>query len=231
MQKTVHLFEEQIYHLSNHSVALNPMFADKSMQGYFLSKMEKYLTPVCSVLASCLNDNEFQLVVRLKTRKVLETYYVKKNSKKYASDGVIPESTYIFSQAMSNLQVSFVKHFNYTYKRSGTLMASRFSRKLIETEEELMDWKELLNHGIKKHSYSQYWSNRLLKAKRACTSKWLYEGSFEDNIKTSNLYLRIDHPDLVINWKKTKKYRLDSTLSFYQMKLNLLFYKNGLPLG
>jgi hypothetical protein len=99
--------------------------------------MEKYLGPICEILAYSLYDHEFQLVVHLKPRYVFEYHFKDKNKDFDVSKFGIPETTYIFSQAMANLQVSFVKHFNWLFKRTGALVAGRFRRNLIENREEL----------------------------------------------------------------------------------------------
>ena len=78
---------------------------------------------------------------------------------------------------MANLQVSFVKHFNYVFDRSGTMMAKRFGRKLIESEEEMKNF--ILTHyaGNRKHEYSGIWKNNVMNNCGLMTSKWFYEGA------------------------------------------------------
>jgi hypothetical protein len=177
--KTKHLFEDQIYLIGNHSCARNPLFATEKMQDYFKNKMEKYLSPLCDIMAYNLNDNEFQIVVKLNERKAFEEHFL---SKKKNKDKEVPETTYIFSQAMANLQVSFVKHFNFVFNRSGGLIARRFHRHLIESEEELHSWVTKLNNGEKLHSYAKMWMNDLMRSGKVMTGKWIYEdGVGEEN--------------------------------------------------
>ncbi len=227
MEKTIHLFEENVYLLSNHSVALNPMFRNKDMQDYFLNKMEFYLSPVSNVLAYHLSDNSFELLVKLKDRATFEEHYRNKNTKKFMEDREIPETTYIISQAMANLQVSLAKHFNFVEKRSGTLMAARFARKLIESEEEMMKWKDRLNRGEKRSWFGKNWQNVKHCDVKSRTSRWMYVSDLQSDTTASRMFLRADFHDLVVNWNKPKIYRLNSTNSFHKLRLNQLFHEKG----
>lgn len=227
MEKTVHLFEENVYLVSNQSVALNPMFREKSIQDFFLEKMVFYLDPVCKILAHCLNDNEFQILVKLKDRAAFEKHFLEKNEDKFDSDHEIPESTYIFSQAMANFQVSFVKYFNKFYDRRGTLMSGRFTRKLVKTESEMVMWKDLLNKGEKLREYAEEWKNVDEESADVVTSEWMYvEGEYAEN-QGHSVFLRADSEDLGVNWDKPKKYKLESLESFFRMRISSLYNKKG----
>lgn len=226
--KTSHFFEENVYLLSNHSVALNPMFAEPEAQNFFLIAMRKYLEPVCHIIAHCLNDNEFQLLVKLKCRAAFEEHFKEKNKDALDDEDYIPETTYIFSQSMANLQVSFVKWFNFRYKRSGSLMAGRFIRKLIESEEEMLEWKDRLNEGMKLHNYNAYWRNKTVETQVMVTSKDWYEKYEMTDNQEDTFFLSADSDDLGVDWDKPKKYRLNSTESYYKMRLGRLYHKNGM---
>ena len=113
--------------------------------------MEKHLSPIIDIIAHSLHDNEFQKLVKLKDRAALVDHYLRKKKGEFL-DIDVPETTYIFSEAMPNLQVSFVKHFNHIYERTGTLVAGRYSRQLITSEDEMKATISRLNIGIKKHN-------------------------------------------------------------------------------
>jgi hypothetical protein len=155
--------------------------------------MEYYLGPICKIMAFSMKGHEFRLVLKLADRETFESYYEKEKKRK-DSFLLTPESTYIFSQEMSNLQVSLVKHFNHKFNRSGTLMAGRFKRKEIMDSTEVMDLVRDLNKGEGHHSYSRMWVNDLMKGCKAMTSEWLYGGEFDSNI---GVYLRVKECDLV----------------------------------
>lgn len=226
MKKTTHLFENGIYHVGNHSVALNGMFVSSEMQKYFLDKIEHYLSPICKVLAYDLSDDSFQLVVRLRERAAFEQHFYSKERKKKAKEqGIdqVPDSTYLFSQAMANLQVSFVKHYNHRFDRSGALMASRFSRTLIENEADLQIWIEKLNNGKKSHQYAKRWIHKMKTSDMVVNSGWLY-GAVEGVVeRVHEIYLCADDLYLGGYFDNLPPKALSSTKHYFTRKYNLLF--------
>jgi hypothetical protein len=190
----MYLHEENIYLISNHAVARNSIFCDRGIQYHFKRKMEFYLEPLCDILAYNLNNHEFQILVRLKERKAfVEFYQLKMESR----DGHFetPESTYIFSQAMSNLQNSTVKKFNLKYNRRGTLMAGRFNRELISGKDRVIELIQDLNNGSQAMCYPGIWAKCAMKRVVALTSGAYYrslelefegvDGSFWSDFKNN----------------------------------------------
>ncbi len=226
--KTIHLFEDHIYLISNHSVARNPMFSSPSMQNYFKMKMEKYLLPISDIIAYNFNDNEFQILVKLKKRDDFCSHYLL-SQKNVIPETEIPETTYIFSQAMGNLQVSFVKHFNFKHKRSGTLVASRFGRKLVETENEMDDLVEKLNKGIERPHYSGIWVNEIMKVKKSMTSEWLYREDCRRETRCVEGYLNVRLTNLGDSFKILPPYRLPSTNNFFFHQIFKIFRQKPAP--
>lgn len=220
---TYHLFEEHIYLISNHSVARNPMFATEELQTYFIKKMEHHLNPISEIIAYNLNDNEFQILVKLRERGDFVEHFLGKKNNKDVSPLDIPESTYIFSQAMANLQVSFVKHFNWKFQRSGTLLAGRFSRKLIETPDEMNVLINRLNSGTKKHSFSSMWRNDLMTSGKILTSEWLYRSVKGGKMNEVDGYLDGRKPNLVSCFKSLPPYRLYSTKNYFIKRIHRLY--------
>jgi hypothetical protein len=170
----MHLHEGQFYLISNRAVARNPLFCEILIQDHFRKKMEYYLSPLCKILAYSLKDHEFQMLIKLKEREDFEFYFNQKTEqiKGYQET---PQSTYIFSQVMSNLQVSLVKKFNHYYHRSGTLMAGRFKRKHIASEQEVINEIQALNNSEVKHKYSGIWAECAMKRIEGKTSKVEYK--------------------------------------------------------
>ena len=226
MKKTVHLFENAIYYISNQSVAANPMFVDKRMQEYFIKKMEHYLSPICNILAYDLSDNSFQFLLRLKDRQAFERHFLKKKRKMKLDILDIPDSTYLFSQAMANLQVSFVKHFNYKMNRSGTLMSGRFFRQLVESESEMEEWKERLNRSKKRKVYALEWVHRMKCSAVAYNSMWLYNEGFRGERRENDFYMNADTMNLGGYFQNLPKKRLPSTKNYFLKKFNCLFIPN-----
>ncbi len=152
--KTKHLFEDASYVISNRSVAKCFLFGDEKDCERFKSKMDHHLSPICDILAYSLTKDEFKLVVKLKTRAEIESYFKKQFAKFYQESKFIPETTYIFAQAMANLQSGYAKYFNFKYDRDGGLMKGRYLRELIESREHLeLRIKEIhRNHALGKRS-------------------------------------------------------------------------------
>ena len=223
MKKVQHLHEDRIYYISNHSVARNPMFAEYGMQKFFIEKMEKYLGPLCEIIAHNLKNNEFQLLVKLKDRESFISYFQKQAEGSETELNEVPESTYIFSQAMANLQVSYVKHFNYKYKRSGTLMAGRFIRMLVETEEEMMDLIESLNKGEVFHQYHSVWVNDIMNGVKAMTSNWIYKGNEKVEEAIFGCYLNAKKIDLGDAFKNLDSLKDFSSKRYFLLQFNRLF--------
>jgi hypothetical protein len=66
--KITHLFEEQYFLLSNTSVHNDEIFSNDLIRLFMLKKMEFYLGEVLEVSHYLLLPNEFQLLVKTKSR-------------------------------------------------------------------------------------------------------------------------------------------------------------------
>ncbi len=135
--ETKHIFEDGYYLIGNKAVAKCFLFGDDADCVRFKSKIDQHLTPLCDVLAFGLGHDEFQLIIKMKSRKEIEDYYLSKFASNLPTSDKIPETTYIFAQAMANLQSGYAKFFNFKYERDGGLMKGRYSRLLIESEGQL----------------------------------------------------------------------------------------------
>ncbi len=142
---TIHLFENGYYHISNKAVAKCFLFKNEEDCNRIKMRIEKTLSPICDILAFGFSHDEFQMVVKLKSRKTFETYYLNKYEQDVGFEKKIPETTYLFANAMSNLQSGYAKWFNHKYKRDGGLMKGRYLRRLIESREDLAETISLVN--------------------------------------------------------------------------------------
>lgn len=223
MQKTQHFFEESIYLISNHSVARNTIFQDQDMRIRFIDKMEHYLKPLCNIVAFNLKDDEFQLLVKMKTREAFIKNFLSKKKNRDLELSEVPDTTYIFSQAMANFQVSFVKHYNFINGRSGALMAGRFGRKLVESEKELNTWVTKLNGGKKLHQYAKEWADQTIVSCGAYTSEWLYRKENMVKLKENSIYLPLDQINLGGYFDNLPSKKLKDPKRYFTMRFNQLF--------
>ena len=207
--KTDHLFDDHIYLISNHAVARNPIFCDEKVIAHFKKSMQKYLSPICNIINYCLQDNEFQLLVKLKSRAEFEQFYNEHKRKKSTREMDVPESTYIFSQEMSNMQVSLVKHVNKRFGRTGGLMAGRFRRQLVESADELQSISKMLSRGNKSHNYQSIWKNHILKCGIVDTGAWI-ERAILNELGRISVFRSINAIDLAGHFEKLPPYSLNS---------------------
>lgn len=172
--KNRHFFEDQVYTVSNHTVPGTPLFFKKEIQEHFISKMEFYLSDICTIYAYSLYDDEFKILLQMKDRASFEKYFLQKNPY-WNMDQGLPETTYIFSQAMANMQASVAKNANRELERWGTFFNGRFKREVITSESEFHDKINELNAGKHRKHFTRRWQTDESMRVKAITSQWLYE--------------------------------------------------------
>lgn len=233
--KVKYLFNDQIYIISNHAVAANPIFRNKEMCKRFLKKIDFYLSDLCTIYHYVFDDNQFQILLRLTSRTKFCEYYRRKKENKTLSEKEIPHSTYIFSQAMANLQASLAIHFNRGQKRSGALFARRYHKRLINTQEKLGAIFQRMERLRKCHKYKGVWDNKYLVEKRSEWRKkvrdviyWCacrYYRNLEKGHSLLRCFDRIQNIDLQGQFKHETKIVIPSNQikKIQQIKLNFNF--------
>ncbi len=170
--KAKHVFGGHVYLINNFGVALNPIFKDQQDLDFFREKFNHYLGSICDLIASSHQINQFQYLIKIKERPILEAFYrAKKKAKRKntahdlydLSSEDIPESYLIFSQEVSNWLNSVAKKFNFRHDRKGGLFGARYGKELIESEDELNRWKERLLALEPLVLFSENWTVQLLK--------------------------------------------------------------------
>lgn len=166
MKKVKHVFGDNVYLITSKSVARNPLFKSNEDLKNFKNLASEYLSPVCEVYGFAHLQNEFQYLIRIKEREELEQFFRQKKLSQiknsghdlYSLNAILPPESYkIFSQEVSNLLNKYVKQYNKVHGRSGSLMASRYRKILIESEEEMMEWIERLNAQEELYTYNGEW--------------------------------------------------------------------------
>ncbi len=221
-----HIFEEGIYLLSNTGVARNPIFRNTANYERFKEKSSQYLEPLCKILAFSFNNNQWELIVKMRSRNEIEAFYKKKHQINFIENSLIPESTYIFSQEMANLQSGFVKHFNWLNKRVGALFCQRYKKELIESEVELVAEIERLNHLIARNPHKGEWAIskiERLKNKGGRSSKEQYEWLKMQISDVVCNKLQIEKNDLEAYFKNLPGLKIENPLLRYLRLLNKIF--------
>ena len=185
--KCRHILEDRIYLISNRATASNPLFLSKRDQLEFLDKVEQYLAPICKVLAHALHDDQFQLLIKTKSRNHFSRFFKSKHKGKTDEKLFIPLSTHIFSQQMSNLQVSVAKRFNFKNARKGALFASRFERRMMKSEQDLQLWIGRLNNGIQYFDTAKKWSNQMYGKSGKILSCMNSDEGFRQRVRAGNV--------------------------------------------
>lgn len=177
--KVKYIKENNTYVLTSHVVARNTLFVSGYYTSRFLVKFEEYLGPLCKLLSYSLSGEEFTMVVKVFGRPAFIDYYVRKKERSGKDVSFIPESTYIFSQAMANLLSGMVIHFNRKEGRTGAMFARRFQKILIVDQERLDYWIDRIHKKIKTHTYQRRWRSREGRKKRRRSLLWNSKEVFE----------------------------------------------------
>ena len=88
---------------------------------------------------------------------------------------------------MSNLQVSVAKRFNFRNTRKGALFASRFERRMMESEQDLQLWIGKLNNSIQYFDTAKKWSNQMYGKSGSILSCLSSDDGFRQRIKVGNV--------------------------------------------
>lgn len=153
-----HIYEDGIYLLSNVSVARNPLFRNRENIERFTKGCEEYLGSLCEIISISCKHNTWEIIARMKNRLEFEEFYREKHSANKLPRYLIPESGYIFSQQMANLQSGFVKHYNWANNRIGSLFYRRYSKFLIKDGVELLNQISKIEGDNYSNVYSGFWA-------------------------------------------------------------------------
>ncbi len=121
--------KDHYYHIFNRGINSSDIFKSDDNMVYFLKLIEKYLKGKADVIAYCLLNNHFHLIVK-----------------------VVEEESMV-TQAFSNLFNAYAKAFNKQQNRTGSLFEKHFKRKKIKDETYLKNLilyihKNPQNHGM-----------------------------------------------------------------------------------
>ncbi|GAB1856974.1 hypothetical protein MHTCC0001_18100 [Flavobacteriaceae bacterium MHTCC 0001] len=104
------LEKDHYYHIYNRGINSQNIFLNEDNMSYFLKLMDKHLSNKIEVIAYCLMNNHFHLVIK------------------------IIQDEKVVTQALSNLFNAYSKAFNKQQNRTGSLFEKHFKRKKIVDE-------------------------------------------------------------------------------------------------
>ncbi|MCV9930403.1 transposase [Flavobacterium sp. LS1R49] len=115
------------YHIYNRGINSTFIFKNDENKSFFLRKLSDHLSAKVSILAYCLMNNHFHLVIQ-----------------------VIEEEKQV-TQAFSNFFNSYVKAFNKQTNRTGSLFEKHFKRIKLDNENYLKQLIVYVNLNPKHH--------------------------------------------------------------------------------
>ena len=113
------LLPNHLYHIYNQGNNQETLFYSTENYCYFLRLLQKFVSPVCDILAYCLMPNHFHFLIN-----------TNENSTKPRIVGGLEMSTLAFG--FKTLQSSFAQAINKQENRSGSLFGQKTKAKCLE---------------------------------------------------------------------------------------------------
>lgn len=147
MKKNVYPLEvECFYHVFNRGINGQRLFFNDQNYHYFLSLIRNKISSVATVYAYCLLSNHFHLLVRIKPEQEIREAFPLKDQTKVSK---------IISQQFSNTFNSYTQAINKHFGRTGKLFELPFRRKLITSEEQLVNTIRYIHNNPLKHGITE----------------------------------------------------------------------------
>ncbi|MCS3868115.1 REP element-mobilizing transposase RayT [Chryseobacterium ginsenosidimutans] len=149
--RTTPIETDRFYHIYNRGINGENIFKSDRNYLFFLNKMSEFIIPVCDVYAYCLMPNHFHLLVRIKSDEELESLVKISNLDKALKTGLHSPQN-IFSKQFARIFNSYSQAFNKENNRHGALIESPFKRKLITSDEYLINTIIYIHQNPQNHS-------------------------------------------------------------------------------
>lgn len=165
MEIRINLLEPDcFYHIYNRGINAEKTFLTKENYLFFLQKLKIFILPVCDIYSYCLMPNHFHLIVKIKSKKDIDEYFLKNEIYKKAKEKGLHSYDSFVSKQFAKFISSYTQAFNkFNKKRSGNLFESPFKRKKIETAEYLKNLiiyvhqnSLILDPCLEKYPYSSF---------------------------------------------------------------------------
>ncbi|REC77970.1 transposase [Chryseobacterium elymi] len=147
--RTTPIEADRFYHIYNRGINGENIFKTDRNYLFFLSKISEFLIPVCDVYAYCLMPNHFHLLVKVKSNFELNKLVKVQNLDKACNGLYSPRN--IFSKHFARVFNSYSQAFNKENKRHGALIESPFKRKLIMSDQYLINAVRYIHQNPQNH--------------------------------------------------------------------------------
>ena len=81
MPKHTPFYPNGVFHIYNHANGDELLFRKDDNYRYFLKKFSDYLESILETFAYCLMPNHFHFLIRIRSKKILRTYFADKLDK------------------------------------------------------------------------------------------------------------------------------------------------------
>ena len=146
MQKQDPLLPEHYYHIFNRGNSKENIFREPANYTYFMELYLKYIHPIADLFAYCLMPNHFHFALQLKGLQSLKSSKVSETSE-------VPEISNAYSQYFSNYFNAYSKAFNKRFDRTGSLFQARFRRKIVASDEYLLNLIHYIHKNPQEHKF------------------------------------------------------------------------------
>ena len=214
------LIPNKVYHIFNHANGFENTFCSDENFRYFLAKYCLYISPIAETYAYCLMPNHFHIVVRIRSRKIIEkiilnrssnistlsNYSTSSNYSKVQNFGIVKNNEIIddktielfLSKQFANLFSCYTQSFNKVFNRRGSLFIKNFKRVQIENKQYFFNavvytHRNPVHHGFCRHFYEWKHSS--------------YNEIIEENsniVEVKKLLLLFENKNNFINWHEKK---------------------------
>lgn len=142
MSRTLPLEPGYFYHIYNRGNNRENLFLEEDNYQYFLDRYFHYLSPVVDTFAYCLLKNHFHLLIRVKTPSDLRGF---PNFEELTGTNPSRQFSHFFN--------SYSKAINKRYGRTGHLFQERFRRKVVDSQNYLINTMAYIHRNPQKHGF------------------------------------------------------------------------------
>lgn len=138
------------YHIYNHGNANDLIFREDKNYRFFLKRYNNYVSQIADTYAYCLMPNHFHFLIKLKHGDELVSL-IKQNSKSNLKNS--ENFADLFSNQFKNFFISYAKAFNKLYGRKGSLFLDNLNRRLVETDEYIINAVRYIHLNPVQHGF------------------------------------------------------------------------------
>jgi REP element-mobilizing transposase RayT len=146
----IQLLPGKTYHLLSRAIGDEKLFRETTNYYFFLSRMQKHLSPVAGILAYCLLPNHFHCMIKIKDEHFLKDEFARVKKNKLFTPELAPR---FVTERVGNFLNSYCKAYNKMYRRKGALFIDYCRRVLIEDDQQLGNTLFYIHNNPVRHGY------------------------------------------------------------------------------